>query len=641
MMQKNKKLFKTTIIALFFIFTGISHCFSAPVPTIDSLKRYQDTTRFLRELVINTYKPTPFQPLVRIVSTINKSDIEAGTVTNFPDILRNFSGIDLRNRGSEGVQADLNILGGTFDQTMVLINGINFTDPQTGHYSLDTPIELSQIERIEVLQGPGAINIITHGNYDSDEVRASITGGSYGFINGTANRRFSNGYLSGQIGGNYSQSDGYAENTDFVISNLFSDVTVSFGSGQSLMFMGGYQHKKYGANSFYSISYPEQFEETRTFLSAIQYLFESKKWQVRSSIYQRRHYDRFELFRYEAETWYTGHNYHQNDIYGLTAEAAHKWSPESTTIFGASLRIEHIYSNVLGDSLESGKKVPFETNIQYTRSKQRNISTIYLKQTERLGKWLLTAGLTLEHSIDTTHVCYGLSGSYSIAPHFEVNAWINNSFRNPTFTDLYYKSPTQTGNMNLRPEEMITGRTEFKYFTNKVSSSLSAFYRRGIRMIDWTRDSGSDQWQASNITNVNSVGVEYSFRFSFDNSSLKNANFLYAWLDVSKKSSGLHSLYATDFLRHKAVLTVEHDILKDVLASWIFSYQKRAGTYLNKENVETPYKGFVLADLKLSWNIRKFIVSITATNLFNNNYLYIGNLPQPGRWIKCGIEIRL
>ncbi|HON54048.1 MAG TPA: TonB-dependent receptor plug domain-containing protein [Bacteroidales bacterium] len=640
-MQKNKKLFKTIVIALFFICTVISNRVSAQVPVIDSLKRYKDTTRILPELIINNYKPTPFQPLVRIVSIINKNDIETSTVTNFPDFLRNFSGIDLRNRGSEGVQADLNILGGTFDQTMVLINGINFTDPQTGHYSLDIPISLSQIERIEVLQGPGAINIITNGNCDSNEVQARITGGSYGFINGTANIRFANGYLPGQTGGSYSQSDGYTENTDFVISNLFSNVTFCLGSGQSLMLMGGYQHKKYGANSFYSVSYPQQFEETRTFLSAIQHMFESKKWQIRSSIYQRRHYDRFELFRYEAEPWYSGHNYHQNDIYGLTAEAAHKWSPESTTIFGAGFRIEHIYSNVLGDSLKSGKEVPFEIDIQYSRSKQRNISTIYVKQTERLGKWLLTAGLTLDHSIGITHLCYGFSSSYSIAPHFEVNAWINNSFRNPTFTDLYYKSPTQTGNMNLRPEEMITGRTEFKYFTNNVLSSLSAFYRRGIRMIDWTRKSGSDQWQASNITNVNSIGLECSLRFSFDNNYLRSASFLYAWLDVSKKSSGLHSLYATDFLRHKAVFTVEHYLLKDLSASWILCYQKRAGTYLDKENAETPYKGFILTDLKLSWNIRKFIVSMTAANLFNKDYLYIGNLPQPGRWIKCGVEVRL
>lgn len=146
---------------------------SQPLLAQSSTKSDNDTIRALEELVINTERPTPFQPLVRIVSVIQRSEIEQAAVKNLPDLLRHFSGIDLRSRGSEGVQADLNILGGTFDQSMVMINGINYTDPQTGHYSLDIPIELSQIERIEVLQGPGAINIITR-NPSKREINASL-----------------------------------------------------------------------------------------------------------------------------------------------------------------------------------------------------------------------------------------------------------------------------------------------------------------------------------------------------------------------------------------------------------------------------------------------------------------------------------
>lgn len=613
---------------------------SQPLLAQGSTKSDNDTIRALEELVINTERPTPFQPLVRIVSVIQRSEIEQAAVKNLPDLLRHFSGIDLRSRGSEGVQADLNILGGTFDQSMVMINGINYTDPQTGHYSLDIPIELSQIERIEVLQGPGAINIITR-NPSSREISASLSGGSHGYFKGNGNIGFSGGALSGQIGGGYSQSDGYSENTDFNISNLFSNITLNVHPGHLLTFTGGYQHKEYGANSFYSVAYPEQFEETRTFLSSLQYLFESKGWQVRGSIYQRRHYDRFELFRYDAASWYNGHNYHQNDIYGFSAEAARRWSTSSTTMIGAGYRVEHIYSTVLGDPLENGKRVPFEDDIEYTRSKQRDIPSIYIKQTEVIGKWRLNAGLTLERPGELTHLCYGVSGSYSISPYLEANAWINNSFRNPTFTDLYYKSPTQTGNMNLKPEEMITGRIGIKYTKRNLSSSIYAFYRRGLRMIDWTRESGSDQWSASNITNVNSTGAEYSLRYIMNYGPFKSFSFLYAYLDVAKNSPGMHSLYATDFLRHKAALTIDHKIAGKLGASWVFSYQKREGTYLGADNTEIPYKGFMLADLKLSWNSKRYNISMDVTNLFDKEYLYIGNLPQPGRWIKCGVEVRL
>ena len=121
----------------------------------------------------------------------------------------------------------------------------------------------------------------------------------------------------------------------------------------------------------------------------------------------------------------------------------------------------------------------------------------------------------------------------------------------------------------------------------------------------------------------------------------KSFSFLYAYLDVVKKSPGMHSLYATDFLRHKAALTIDHNIAGKLGASWVFSYQKREGTYLGTENTEVPYKGFMLADLKISWNSRKYSLSMDITNLFDKDYLYIGNLPQPGRWIKCGVEVRL
>ncbi|HNW48812.1 MAG TPA: TonB-dependent receptor plug domain-containing protein, partial [Bacteroidales bacterium] len=129
---------------------------SQPLLGQSAAKNGKDTLRDLEELIISTERPTPFQPLVRVIAVIQQQEIERAAVRNLPDLLRYLQGTDLRSRGGEGVQADLSILGGTFDQTMVMINGINFTDPQTGHHSLNIPVEISQIERVEILQGPGA-----------------------------------------------------------------------------------------------------------------------------------------------------------------------------------------------------------------------------------------------------------------------------------------------------------------------------------------------------------------------------------------------------------------------------------------------------------------------------------------------------
>ena len=70
--------------------------------------------------------------------------------------------VDIRQRGGQGVQSDISIRGGTFEQVLVMLNGIKMNDPQTGHHTMDIPISLEQIERIEVITG-GASRIF--GNY--------------------------------------------------------------------------------------------------------------------------------------------------------------------------------------------------------------------------------------------------------------------------------------------------------------------------------------------------------------------------------------------------------------------------------------------------------------------------------------------
>ena len=101
------------------------------------------------------------------------------------------SNIDVRQRGGYGVQSDVTIRGGSFDHVMVLINGINVSDPQTGHASMDLPIDPEMIDRIEVLEGSaarilgagaftGAINVVTRGD-TSTQASASLFMGQYGF----------------------------------------------------------------------------------------------------------------------------------------------------------------------------------------------------------------------------------------------------------------------------------------------------------------------------------------------------------------------------------------------------------------------------------------------------------------------------
>lgn len=617
----------------------------------------QDTLRVLDELVISTERPSPFQPLVRVVAVIQAPEIERAAVQNIQDLLRYIQGVDIRSRGGEGVQADLSVMGGTFDQTMVMINGINFSDPQTGHHSLNIPVDISQIERIEILHGPGAwsggtiaysgaINIITKSGAQSS-IDATLAGGENGYLRSGGNISFNNfgkstkrdvkNKISGIAGGGYTKSDGYTSNTDFENGSLYAFFRGEGSRGKSVEIQAGFQNKSFGANSFYSVRFPEQYERTRVFLSSVRFKIERERWNINATIYQRRHWDRFELFRYDFPDSYKGHNYHQNDIAGASFQIARRWKNAGSTAAGAEYRYEHIYSNALGDPLLNPKDVPFEDGIEYTKSKGRSIKSAYLRHILQLNRVRFTAGVIFAQN----RVTGGAAASYQPTPNSEFNIWINKSYRNPTFTDLYYKSPTQSGNINLRPEDALSFQGGYRYYKEGIKISASIFFRRGYRIIDWLRESNSDEWKSDNITNINSAGADFMAVLSPKNSLITQAGVAYSYITVQKQTNNLHSLYATDYLRHKARLFISHKIIAKLDGSWELNFRDRAGTYTNENNIETDYKPFALLDIKLRWRESNFTLFAEATNLLNESYLDLGNIEQPGRWIKGGIMISL
>ena len=90
---------------------------------------------------------------VSIVYTINSDEIKFSANQTVADILEYAINIDNRERGGQGIQSDISIRGGSFEQTLILLNGIKLNDPQTGHHNLNIPISPEIIERIEVSNG--------------------------------------------------------------------------------------------------------------------------------------------------------------------------------------------------------------------------------------------------------------------------------------------------------------------------------------------------------------------------------------------------------------------------------------------------------------------------------------------------------
>ena len=118
---------------------------------------YCDVFNLSHVLVVSTSKlQIPFSKNFRTVSIISSVDIKNSPASNVSDLLQEITGIDIRRRGVGGVQGDLYIRGGGFDQTLLLVDGMNMDDAQTGHHTLNMILPLYLIERIEIIKGPAA-----------------------------------------------------------------------------------------------------------------------------------------------------------------------------------------------------------------------------------------------------------------------------------------------------------------------------------------------------------------------------------------------------------------------------------------------------------------------------------------------------
>ena len=641
---------------------SINYFLSVPANAIEIV---QDTTEIkmeydLDEIEVSAQRsPALYSQVARIVSVIERKEIEASPAQSIQDLLEFVAGVDVRQRGAEGVQADVSIRGGTFDQTLILLNGINITDPQTGHHNLNIPVSLNQIERIEILEGPaarvygpnafsGAINIITRQPI-SNSLVAQLSAGNFGYFDADLAGSFKTGILNHSLSLNKKLSDGYIENTDFDISNLFYANQLNSSKGK-MIFQLGYSDKGFGANSFYTPKYPNQYEEIKTLVTSLKWE-SSSKFHLTPSVYWRRNQDRFELFRENPPAWYKNHNYHLTNTYGgnLNSWVQSKFGKSAV---GLEFRSENILSNVLGEEMESPVDVPGEDAV-FTKSKTRNTISVFLEHVYYSKKWTLSAGLLSNYISESgTGINFfpGIDINYKMSPTLNIYSSFNTSLRMPTFTDLYYQGPTNIGNPDLKPEKTASVEGGFKLNTGFIQGHWIGFYRKGNDIIDWVKQNESEKWQPQNLTQLNSYGTEVQLQFNlkkqFGRGLPNNIIFNYFFNNLEKEEGqDFISNYVLDNLKHKFVASINQTVFRNFTVELKVLFQDREGTYTQFENgawgSEVEYNPFWMLDGKVNYSWRNLRFYISANNIFDINYVDIGNVSQPGRWTKVGVSYQL
>ena len=151
-----------------------------------------DTTAVLRtlqieEVGISGSQTSPTRNAQSHTPLFDRKSLYAEPVQTLESALRLSPSVDIRERGAKGAQADISVRGGSFDQTMVLLNGIDFTDARTGHQSHSLPVDLDCISGVDLIDGvpgvgayAGAVNIRT-ALLRPRYLRFEGSGGQYGY----------------------------------------------------------------------------------------------------------------------------------------------------------------------------------------------------------------------------------------------------------------------------------------------------------------------------------------------------------------------------------------------------------------------------------------------------------------------------
>ena len=616
-----------------------------------TLQHDQENLYELEEVEVTSSRaPLTLGQSARLVTVLDREAIATASAQSVNDLLKLAAGVDVRQRGPIGAQTDISVRGGTNEQITILLNGININDPQTGHNTADFPVDISDIERIEVLEGPagrvygtsslvGAINIVTR-KADKTSADVHLEAGSFGYVSGGGRVNHLHGKLNNQLSASYTRSDGYSRsqagslNSDLNILKIFYQGCYDTDD-LSLSWHAGLSNKDFGSNTFYSAKYDDQTAvqaETKGLL------------HFKPSIYWNRSHDRFELFRGNEDK--VPFNYHRTDVFGINLNSYIDWSLGKTA-FGAEFRNEDLVSGNLGEPLNH--LLPIHgTDRQYTLGLNRSNLSFHLEHNILLSNFTLSAGLVAVKNTwnEMPFRLYpGIDASWQFTRHFKVYTSFNTSLRMPSFTELYYSVGGHKADKYLKPEEMQAYEVGVKYLSEGVRGNVSVYHHHGKNMIDWIRDTrkGDDAvWESVNHTKVNSIGVEANLNFDFlsllpTQRFMRNMSLAYSYIDQDKDLENyLQSQYALEYLKHKFTAQVVFNLFSHLYLNLSYRYQERMGNYQLLSGEVKPYGSYSLFDARLSWNADKYKLYVESNNLFNKTYYDYGNVPQPGRWIMAG-----
>jgi len=574
------------------------------------------------------------------ISIITKKQIESLPYQDVASVLNVVAGVDLRQRSVLGVQSDASIRGGSFDQILILVDGIRMSDPQTGHHQMNLPVPLASIERIEVIKGPmgrryglnalsGVINIITRKDIHIDEKHLTVEGILNSFYPSDSSNRMNRGIRANLRGGSkqinawanleFFGGEGSRYNTDFNSYKSIAGINAYNPSvDASISILGGAANNSFGASYFYAAPNDKEAIETvnTQFLNLSAEFLKSKKASISVNISNRWNYDHYVYIRQNPSIY---QNKHSSTV---QMQEVNYLLPifKGELGLGVEARQESIESNNLGNH-------------------QRNFWGSYIDFSQRLWDvfYVSMGGYMMNSDVTGLKFYPGIEFSADLYKNWKLFGSMGTGQRVPTFTDLYYNGPNNLSNPLLLSEYAIGKELGIRNTQGDFSSHLSIYNTQTTNSIDWVKRDTSQTWMPQNYQEINFTGIEggvsfrkeyfgRTFSLSWDFNTMQNSILV---------EDGWESKVNLNFVRVQSIVNANFEIFNNLFlnATW---------RSINRQQSSNTYS---LIDVKISYQNsyfkRDYMIYFNSTNITNTQFEEINFIPNPPLGVFIGAKISI
>lgn len=586
-------------LILIFVFSGIP-AFAAQQPIEEKVV-----------VTANAY-PVPFENLSRAVAVFTREDIDNLPAHSIADILAQAASVDIRSRAPFGMQSDLSVRGSSFSQVLVLVDGMRINDSQTGHHNADIPVPMQDIERVEVLLGPGSsvygadafggtVNIITR--HHTEQAQSSVAAGQDGFVEGSFSAGLEKGRVQQSVSVSANRSSGFQYDRDF--RSITASARTNIGERTS--FQISHANKEFGANGFYGPAPSKEWTD-QTLVSFERRFERSSGAGAVIQAYYRTHGDRF-LYNIDVPGLFeSSHRTHESVV---SARVRRKVTDTGMLTFGGEAGGDWIVSNRLGR--HSFARTSLFGEFQWLSGKT---AAVY-------------PGLRFDYySNFGASVNPSLSGSWWILPRLKLRASAGHAFRIPTFTELYYRDPNHEASSTLKPERAWSEEIGADFIPAKNwLGSLTLFSRQERDVIDWIRASAGEKWHTANIRSLRTAGAEIGLEHSLGPQARIAVHYTRISIDAGKID--FKSKYVLDYARDSWSASASFPL------RFAFEYQQTASYKRRADG-----RSYCILDGRLERHFRKFTAALELTNMLNSEYQEVIGVDMPGRWFALSFRTR-